>query len=158
LCGVPMEGRAALAAPDPLTGGLTVWATNQAPHGFRNDLANLLGIPQNLVRAIAPEVGGGFGVKFGVYPEDAVVAFIARRHRIPVRWVETRVEHMMATTHGRAQFVDIEAAVEDDGTVTALRMHVTANIGAYPIFTFIPDLTLMMGVGVYRVANVDLRS
>ena len=158
LCGVPMEGRAALAAPDPLTGGLTVWATNQAPHGFRNDLANLLGIPQNLVRAIAPEVGGGFGVKFGVYPEDAVVAFIARRYRIAARWVETRVEHMMATTHGRAQFVDIEAAVEDDGTVTALRMHVTANIGAYPIFTFIPDLTLMMGVGVYKVANVDLRS
>jgi aerobic carbon-monoxide dehydrogenase large subunit len=158
LCGVPMEGRAVLAAPDPATGGLTIWVTNQAPHGFRNELAGALGLPQNLVRAIAPEVGGGFGVKFGVYPEDATLAVIARRLGIPVRWVETRTEHMLATTHGRDQVTDIEAAVEDDGTITALRMHVVANIGAYPIFTFIPDLTLSMGVGVYKVANVDLRS
>jgi carbon-monoxide dehydrogenase large subunit len=158
LCGVPMEGRATLAAPDPATGGLTVWTTTQAPHGFRNELAGLLKMPQNMIRVIAPEVGGGFGVKFNVYPEDAVLAVLARVHRIPVRWVETRLEHMMATTQGRAQVTDIEAAVEDDGTVTALRMHVTANIGAYPIFTFIPDLTLMMGVGVYRIANIDLKS
>jgi aerobic carbon-monoxide dehydrogenase large subunit len=158
LCGVPMEGRAVLAAPDPATGGLVVWATNQAPHNFRNELAGLLGMSQNLIRVIAPEVGGGFGVKFGVYPEDAVVAVIARLHRIPVRWVETRVEHMMATTQGRAQVADLEAAVEDDGRITALRVKVTANLGAYPIFTFIPDLTLMMGVGVYRIEHVDLQS
>jgi len=158
LCGVPLEGRAVLAAPDPLTGGLTVWVTNQAPHGFRNELAGALGLPQNLLRVIAPEVGGGFGVKFGVYPEDATLAVIARRLRIPVRWVETRTEHMLATTHGRDQVADLEAVVEDDGAIAALRMHVVANIGAYPIFTFIPDLTLFMGVGVYRIPAVDLRS
>ncbi len=158
LSGVPMEGRATLAAPEPLTGGVALWTTTQAPHGFRNDLATVLGMPQNLIRVIAPEVGGGFGVKFGVYPEDVTLAVIAKVHRIPVRWVETRVEHLMATTHGRAQTVDMEAAVDSDGTVTALRMHVTANIGAYPIFTFIPDLTLMMGVGVYKIPHVDLRS
>jgi carbon-monoxide dehydrogenase large subunit len=158
LCGVPLEGRAALAAPDPATGGLTLWVTNQAPHSFRNDLAGALRLPQNLVRVIAPEVGGGFGVKFGVYPEDAALAVIARLLGIPVRWVETRTEHMLATTHGRDQVADLEAAVEDDGTIAALRMHVVANLGAYPIFTFIPDLTLMMGVGVYRIPNVDLRS
>jgi aerobic carbon-monoxide dehydrogenase large subunit len=158
LSGVPMEGRATLAAPDPLTGGLTVWATTQAPHMFRNDLATALEMPQNLIRVVAPEVGGGFGVKFGVYPEDATLAVIARVHKIPVRWVETRLEHMMATTHGRAQVTEMEAAVDDDGTMTALRMRVTADIGAYPIFTFIPDLTLMMGVGVYRIPNVDLQS
>jgi carbon-monoxide dehydrogenase large subunit len=156
LCGVPMEGRAVLAAPDPLTGGLTVWATNQAPHGFRNELAGLLGMPENLIRVVAPEVGGGFGVKFGVYPEDATLAVIARVHRIPVRWVETRVEHMMATTQGRAQVTDMEAAVDDEGRILALRMKVVANVGAYPIFTFIPDLTLMMGVGVYRIEHIDL--
>src|SRR5213080_4587361 len=158
LCGVPMEGRATLAAPDPTSGGLVVWATNQAPHGLRNDLATVLGMPQNLIRVIAPEVGGGFGVKFGCYPEDATVAALARLYRMPLRWTETRLEHMMATTHGRAQITDLEAAVEDDGTITALRMRVTANIGAYPIFTFIPDLTLMMGVGVYKVAHIDLQS
>src|SRR6058998_1987753 len=158
LCGVPMEGRAILAAPDPTSGGLVVWATNQAPHGLRNDLATVLGMPQNLIRVIAPEVGGGFGVKFGCYPEDATVAALARLYRMPLRWTETRLEHMMATTHGRAQVTDLEAAVEDDGTITALRMRVTADIGAYPVFTFIPDLTLMMGVGVYRIPAVDLQS
>src|SRR5258705_11233714 len=158
LCGVPLEGRATLAAPDPTSGGLIVWATNQAPHGLRNDLATALGMPQNLIRVIAPEVGGGFGVKFGCYPEDATLAALARLYRMPLRWTETRVEHMMATTHGRAQVADLEAAVEDDGTITALRMRVTADIGAYPVFTFIPDLTLMMGIAVYKIANIDLQS
>jgi carbon-monoxide dehydrogenase large subunit len=158
LCGVPMEGRAVLAAPDPLTGGLIVYATTQAPHNFRNQLAGAIGMDANLVRVIAPEVGGGFGVKFNVYPEDAVLAVIAKVHRLPVRWVETRLEHMMTTTQGRDQVADLEAAVDDDGRILALRMHVTANIGAYPIFTFVPDLTLMMGVGVYRIPAVDLRS
>jgi carbon-monoxide dehydrogenase large subunit len=158
LSGVPMEGRGTLAAPDPTTGGVVVWATNQAPHQLRNDLATVLGLDQNLVRVIAPEVGGGFGVKFGCYPEDATLAALARREKIPLRWLETRLEHMMATTHGRAQVTDVEAAVTDDGAIEALRMHVTADIGAYPIFTFIPDLTLFMAVGVYRIPSVDLRS
>src|SRR5436309_1943119 len=110
LCGVPLEGRATLAAPDPTSGGLIVWATNQAPHGLRNDLATALGMPQNLIRVIAPEVGGGFGVKFGCYPEDATLAALAKLYRMPLRWTETRVEHMMATTHGRAQVTDLEVA------------------------------------------------
>src|SRR5262245_9886373 len=158
LCGVPMEPRAALAAPDPAGAGLTLWSTHQAPHALRNDVAACLGLEQNLVRVIAPEVGGGFGVKFGVYPEDTTLAAIATLYRVPVRWTETRVEHMTSTTHGRAQVTDLEAAVEADGTITAVRMHVIADIGAYPIFTFIPDLTLLMGVGVYKVTNVDLKS
>src|SRR5438309_6276990 len=158
LCGVPMEPRAALAAPDPAGGGLTLWSTHQAPHMLRNDIAACLGVEQNLVRVIAPEVGGGFGVKFGIYPEDVTLAVIAKLFRVPVRWTETRVEHMTSTTHGRAQVTDLEAAVEADGTITAVRMHVIADIGAYPIFTFIPDLTLFMGVGVYKVTNVDLKS
>ncbi|HEX3178390.1 MAG TPA: molybdopterin cofactor-binding domain-containing protein [Methylomirabilota bacterium] len=158
LCGVPMEPRAALATPDPLLGGVTLWSTHQAPHNLRNDIATLLEVEQSQVRVIAPEVGGGFGVKFGIYPEDATLAVIARRYRVPVRWTETRIEHMTSTTHGRAQITDLEAAVDADGTITALRMHVIADIGAYPIFTFIPDLTLLMGVGVYKVTNVDLKS
>src|SRR5438445_657159 len=137
-------------------GGRTMWATHQAAHMLRNDIAACLGVEQNLVRVIAPEVGGGFGVKFGIYPEDVTLAVIAKLFRVPVRWTETRVEHMTSTTHGRAQVTDLEAAVEADGTITAFRMHVIADIGAYPIFTFIPDLTLFMGVGVYKVTNVDL--
>jgi carbon-monoxide dehydrogenase large subunit len=158
LCSVAMEPRACVAAPDPTTGGLVVWATTQAPHNLRTDLAGLLGMDQNLIRVINPDMGGGFGNKFGCYAEDVVLAALVRKLRTPLKWVETRVEHMVATTHGRAQVADLEAAVEDDGTIRALRMKVTANIGAYPVFTFIPDLTLFMGVGVYRVKDVDLQS
>jgi carbon-monoxide dehydrogenase large subunit len=158
LSGIPMETRAVMAAPDFASAGLTVWSTHQAPHVLRGSLASALKMPQNQVRVIAPEVGGGFGVKFGIYPEDVVVAVLARLRRTPLRWVETRVEHMTGTTHGRAQMTDLEAAVDADGRITGLRMHVVANIGAYPVFTFIPDLTLMMGVGVYQVKNVELKS
>ena len=158
LCGVPLEPRAVVAAPDFATGGLVVWSSHQAPHGLRADLATALGMPENQIRVIAPEVGGGFGVKFGLYPEDATLAALARLHRIPVGWTETRIEHMLATTHGRDHVTDLEAAVEPDGTITALRMHVTANLGAYPIFAFIPDLTLMMGIGVYHVKHIDLKA
>ena len=158
LSGIPMETRAVMVAPDFASGGLTVWATHQAPHVLRGGLADALRMPQNQIRVIAPEVGGGFGVKFGTYPEDVTVAALARHRRVPLRWVETRVEHMTGTTHGRAQVTDLEAAVDAGGRITGLRMHVVANIGAYPIFTFIPDLTLMMGVGVYHVKNVELKS
>jgi aerobic carbon-monoxide dehydrogenase large subunit len=157
LAGVPMEMRAVLVAPDG-PDGLVVWATTQAPHNFRNDLATALGLPQNAIRVITPEMGGGFGVKFGVYPEDATVAVLARMLNAPVKWTETRVEHMMATTHGRAQIADMEAAVEPDGRIAALRMRVYADIGAYPVFTFIPDLTLLMSVGVYAIKDIDVKS
>jgi carbon-monoxide dehydrogenase large subunit len=158
LCSIAMEPRACVAAPDPTTQGLVVWATHQAPHNLRADLSNVLGLEQNLIRVINPDMGGGFGNKFGCYPEDVTLAALARHHRLALKWVETRVEHMVATTHGRAQVADLEAAVEDDGTISALRMKVTANIGAYPVFTFIPDLTLFMGVGVYKFTDVDLQS
>jgi len=158
LSGISIEPRACVTAPEGVSGGIVVYATHQAPHNLRSDLANVLGMDANLIRVINPDMGGGFGVKFGCYPEDVVLAALARKLRTPLKWVETRVEHLVATTHGRAQVTDLEAAVEDDGTVTALRMHVHANVGAYPVFTFIPDLTLSMGVGVYKFTDVDLRS
>jgi carbon-monoxide dehydrogenase large subunit len=158
LSAISLEPRACVAAPEGVSGGIVVYATHQAPHNLRFDLASVLGMDANLIRVINPDMGGGFGVKFGCYPEDVVLAALARKLRTPLKWVETRVEHLMATTHGRDQVTDLEAAVEADGTVTALRMHVYANVGAYPVFTFIPDLTLFMGVGVYRFTDVDLKS
>ncbi len=127
-----MEPRACVAAPEGISGGIVVYATHQAPHALRADLAGVLGMDANLIRVVNPDMGGGFGIKFGCYPEDVVLAALARKLKRPLKWVETRVEHMLATTHGRDQVADIEVAVEDDGTVDALRMKVTANIGAYP--------------------------
>ncbi len=156
LAGVPMEPRGVLAAPDPLTGGLTVWLSTQSAHGVRSELAKLLRLPENAVRVVAPEVGGGFGLKIGLYPEDAVVAALARRYQRPLRWLEARTEHMTATTHGRGQTAVTQAAVQADGTVTALRLRVRQDLGAYPRGTYLGSLTGLMAVGTYAIPNVDL--
>lgn len=156
LSGVPMEGRAVTVAPDPMTDGLTIWSSTQTPHQLRADLAKVLRLPENSIRAVAPDVGGGFGVKIGLYPEEVVIALLARLHRIPVTWIETRIEHMQTTTHGRAQVAEAEAAVKEDGTITGLRLRVWQDSGAYPVVNFLPGLTAMMSVGVYAIPAVDL--
>lgn len=156
LAGVPMESRVVAATPDQTTGGLIVWTSTQAPHLNRGDLAKVLRMPENDIRVIAPDVGGGFGVKIGIYPEDVVLAALARKYKLPLRWEESRNESMMATTHGRAQQADMEAAVQEDGKVTALRMRVLADIGAYPNAPTIPELTGQMAIGVYHIPAVDI--
>jgi len=156
LSGVPMEGRAVVAAPDPATGGLTVWTSCQGPHLNRGNLAKVLRMQENQIRVIAPDVGGGFGVKIYSYPEEILLAALAREYRMPLRWVESRLEHMAATSHGRAQVFDLDLAVQADGTITGLRMRGVGDLGAYPVDPVIPDLTGMMGVGVYNIPSVDL--
>ncbi len=156
LSGVPMEGRATVAAPDSSTGGVTVWSSNQGPHLVRSDLAKTLRLQENQVRVIAPDVGGGFGVKIVTYPEDVLLAALALKHQMPLKWTESRLEHMATTNHGRAQVAEVEAAVQEDGTVTGLRMRVVADLGAYPLAPDVPELTGLMAVGVYRIPAIDL--
>lgn len=155
LAGVSMEGRAVVAYPDPLGEGITVYSSTQAPHMNRSALAEVLGIDENLIRVVAPDVGGGFGVKIGIFAEDAALAAIAMHHRLPLSWVEGRIEHMAATTHGRGQIATYSAAVKPDGTVDALRFDITADAGAYPAAAGLVNLTLMMSVGVYHIPNID---
>jgi len=156
LSGVPMEGRAVVAAPDAATGGLTVWTSCQGPHLNRGNLAKVLRMQENQIRVIAPDVGSGFGVKIYSYPEEILLAALAGEYRMPLRWVESRLEHMAATSHGRAQVFDLDLAVQADGTITGLRMRGVGDLGAYPVDPVIPDLTGMMGVGVYNIPSVDL--
>ncbi len=156
VAGVSMEGRAVAAMPDFTTGGVTLWTSTQGPHLVRGELAKVLKLPENAVRVIAPDVGGGFGIKIGLYPEELALAALSRFYNVPLRWVETRIEHMVATTHGRGQVADMEAAVQEDGTITALRMRVVADMGAYPIATVIPNLTGQMSVGVYNIPAIDI--
>lgn len=158
LMGFPMEGRAVAAAPDPATGGVTVYTSTQTPHQVRAEIARVVRLAESQVRVIAPDVGGGFGVKIGSYPEEHLCAALALHLGAPVRWVEDRLEHVVATTHGRGQICDMEAAVEADGTITALRMRVLADLGAYPLAPGLPDLTTAMAVGVYKIPNVDLEA
>ena len=156
IAAVPMEPRAILAQPDPLNGGLVVTTSTQNPHGVRKQLAQLTGLPETLIRVIAPEVGGGFGVKSGVYPEDVIVAALALHLRRPVKWIESRAESLSTTQHGRGQVADVAVAARADGEITALRLRLVADVGGFPRGLFVPILTGRMMNGVYRYTTIDL--
>ena len=158
LSGVPMEPRAVAAMPDPLINGITVWTSTQAPHWNRNSVAEALGLPATRVRAIAPEVGGGFGVKIGAYQEDLIVAALAFKLQRPLKWIETRSENFLATNHGRDQWADVEIAAEADGRLRGLKMHVVQDLGGFPRGTDLAELTGRMSCGCYDVPALEFRS
>jgi carbon-monoxide dehydrogenase large subunit len=151
---VPMEGRAVLAAPDPVY-GLTVWTSTQAPHWNRNSIAEALGLHQSQVRCIAPEVGGGFGQKIGAYYEDYLVSALAWMLKSPVKWVETRSENMLASSHGRNQWAEVEAAADANGKITALRARVLVDLGAWPKGLDLGGSTWIMATGCYDIPAIQ---
>jgi len=156
----PIEPRAAVARwdvdADSGTLRLTQWSSTQFPHGTRDGLATSLGVDPAQVRVITPDVGGGFGAKGGRYPEDLVVASLARRLERPVRWTETRSENMVGMDHGRAVEFTASIGGTRDGRITAYKLHVLQDSGAYPrIGAMLPSLTQIMACGVYDIDKVD---
>ncbi len=125
-----LEPRSVLAMTEP-TGGLVVYTSTQVPHAVRGDLAHVLGLDESDIRVVAPDVGGGFGAKLNLYPEDLLCATLARRLHRPVRWTGTRTEEMLTTNHGRGQVQEVEVAARRDGTLLGLRARITADCGAY---------------------------
>jgi aerobic carbon-monoxide dehydrogenase large subunit len=150
---VPIETRGVLADYKAGEGQLTVWSSTQIPHLLRTQIASMLNFPETLVHVVTPEVGGGFGTKLNVYPEEALVAYLAIQLGKPVKWSESRRENFQATIHGRDQIDDIEVAVKRDGTVLGLRCRVIADLGAYYqlLTPLIPTLTGLMMTGCYRI-------
>jgi aerobic carbon-monoxide dehydrogenase large subunit len=145
----PMETRAAAAVWDS-EGRLTAWIPNQGAQGTRSALASMLGIDKAALRVITPDVGGAFGAKFGADPEHAVVCWVARRLGRPARWAETRNENLVGMTHGRAQRQRVTIGGRRDGAVTAYRLEILQDAGAYPrIGAFLPALTILMAPGPY---------
>jgi aerobic carbon-monoxide dehydrogenase large subunit len=153
---VPMEPRGVLANFKPGERQLTIWSSTQIPHLMRTQVALMLGFPETLVRVITPEVGGGFGAKFNVYPEEALVAYAAMQLGKPVKWAESRRENFQATIHGRDQIDDVEVAVKRDGTILGLRCHIIADLGAYYqlLTPMIPTFTGLMASGCYKIPAV----
>ena len=151
-----IETRGVVAQYDLGAGALTLWSSTQIPHLLRGFLAALLKLPENKVRIVAPEVGGSFGSKLNVYAEEAIVAAAAMTVRRPVKWVEERSENFLATTHGRDQIADVEAAAKNDGTIRGLRIRIIADLGAYnQLFTpLVPTFTGLMATGCYRIPNL----
>ena len=130
LAGVPLEPRAALAVFEPSTEELTLWVSCQAPFRIRAEIARLLGLPEARVRVIAPDVGGGFGVKSGPYREEILLAWLVRRLGRPIKWVATRSEDQITTNHARGSVCEGELAVDAEGRIAALRARVVAPLGA----------------------------
>ena len=129
IAGVAMEPRSVLAAFDPSTEELTLWVSCQAPFRIRAEVARLLDLAEARVRVIAPDVGGGFGVKSGPYREEVLLAWLARKLGRPVKWIATRGEDQITTNHSRGSACDAEMAVDADGRITALRARITSPLG-----------------------------
>jgi aerobic carbon-monoxide dehydrogenase large subunit len=155
LAACPLEPRA-VAAQAGDDGRLTVWLSTQTPHQDRDGIAMTLGLAPEQVRVIAPDVGGGFGGK-GLDVEDVLLAWLARATGKPVRWTETRSEHLVAMHHGRAQKLDFEIGGDRDGKVRMLRLKILQDAGAYPGFgAFLPNLTALMASGVYEIPKIEV--
>jgi aerobic carbon-monoxide dehydrogenase large subunit len=153
---VTMENNGVLAVPDG-PDAITVWVSTQSVFGVRNDVRYALGLEPEQVRIRAAAIGGGFGAKGGVYPEQVVVAAVAHRLGRPVRWVETRSENLTGMTHGRSSVHQLEVGARSDGTLVALRARVVADAGAYSSRgVFIPFVTQRMASGTYRIPRIEI--
>ncbi|MGA0599061.1 xanthine dehydrogenase family protein molybdopterin-binding subunit, partial [Enterovirga sp. CN4-39] len=154
----PMEPRSALALFDPGSGSYTLYTTSQNPHAVRSTLANaVLGIPESSLRVVSPDVGGGFGAKIFVYPEETTITWAAGRLARPIRWTADRSESFLTDANGRDHRTEAELALAPDGTFLGLRVKTYANVGAYltsgataiPTYYYAPLLA-----GVYKTPAI----
>jgi len=152
---LPLEGRACLAEWDDRDDQLVVHVSTQVPHQVRSGIAQALGLPERAIRVIAPDVGGGFGLKCVVGREEVAVAAAALRLRRPVRWAEDRQENLTAAFHGHEQRYRVRAAFDRDGRILALDAEIDCDTGAYSVFPFTCAVEPLMAAtelpGVYKV-------
>ena len=151
-----METRGVVAHYEPGRSQLTIWSSTQNPHILKSMVSGMLGLGEDQVRAIAPEVGGGFGAKINIYGEEYVCAAVSRRLGIPVKWIEDRSEAFVATTHGRDILCYIDVAAKRDGKVLGIKMRLIADIGAYNMLltAAIPTLTMLMANATYDIPAI----
>jgi len=146
-----IEPRAVVALPDPVNQGFTVYSSTQIPHIVKIILSGITGVPEQKLRIVAPDVGGGFGSKLNVYAEEALALALARRLNTPVKWVEERSENYLATTQGRGQIQDIQLAATSEGKILGMRTDLISDMGAYLQLSasIVPLLGAFMYCGVY---------
>lgn len=154
---VPLEPRGSAAFYDERLETITLWCSTQVPHAVRDAVAGALGLPEHRVRVVAPDVGGGFGNKALVYPEEILVAHLARLLRCPVRWIEDRRENFLGGCHARDQVHVVEAAAQRDGTILAVRDRFVMDSGAFnPLALVIPYNTAAHLLGPYRIRSCQI--
>ena len=156
-CGAPMECRGVVASPGPKPELLTVWSSTQVPHSVRRQIAVQLGLIEDRIRVIAPNVGGGFGPKVFVYPEEILVPYLTLQLGRPVKWVEDRREHFISTAHGRDQVHDVEIAFDEEGRILGLRDRFLLDNGAYNPMGVTDAYNTAAHLQVpYKIANLSI--
>jgi carbon-monoxide dehydrogenase large subunit len=160
--GIPLETRGCIADWNPSEEYLTLYSSSQTPHLVRTGLADVLGLPESRIRVVAPDVGGGFGIKGHLFPEEIACCVAAMDLGRPVKWIEDRVEHMLACVHAREHYHTIEVAYTNDGRVTAVRALIYVDCGAYSVYpwTATMDTGMVLGIlpGPYRIENYECRA
>ena len=160
--GIPLEPRGCIAEWDDAAGVLVLRSATQVPHLLRTGLADFLGVPEHRIRVIAPDVGGGFGIKGNLNTEELVCARLAMDTGRPVKWIETRREHLLAAAHAREHTHEVEVGFDDDGVVVALRGRLSVDIGAYSIYPWTATMDTGMALGIlpgpYRIRHYAVES
>jgi carbon-monoxide dehydrogenase large subunit len=158
--GQPLETRGAMASFDAGTRTLTLWTSTQWPHTVRDGLRQVVDLPEHRIRVVAPDVGGGFGIKQEVYPEEVLLCLLAMRVKGTLKWTETRTEHFTAANHSREQSHIVELAATHDGIVKAMRVEATTDMGAYTrsLGLLAPSCSAAELPGPYRIRDyaIDL--
>ena len=151
-----METRGVVAEWRGADRQLNLYSSTQIPHLLRTLVAGMLGLEENRVRVITPEVGGGFGSKLNVYAEEALMSFVAMQIGKPVKWIESRRENFLCTIHGRGHVDDYEIAAKKDGTILGIKLRIVQDLGAYHqlLTPAIPTLSVLMMPGLYRTKNI----
>jgi carbon-monoxide dehydrogenase large subunit len=151
-----METRGVVAEWRAADRQLNLYSSTQIPHLLRTLLAQMLGLEENRVRVVAPEVGGGFGSKLNVYAEEALMGFVAMKINKPVKWIESRRENFLCTIHGRGHVDYYEIAAKRDGTILGIKLKIIQDLGAYHqlLGPVIPTLSVLMMPGLYRAKNI----
>ena len=153
-----IEPRAVVASFHAGEGTMTIWSSTQVPHYLRTLLPGMIGVAENKLRIVAPEVGGGFGAKLNVYAEEALCGHLAMRLGAPVKWAESRRENAASTIHGRDQIGYYEVAVKNDGTILGLKARTIADLGSYCqlLTPAVPTLTGLVLTGCYRIPAIKV--
>jgi carbon-monoxide dehydrogenase large subunit len=155
--GMPMETRGCLAEWDDRNERIVLHCSTQAHFNLRSGVADVLRVPEHLVQVIAPDVGGGFGVKHPMYPEEIVCSLLAKQLRRPVKWIEDRREHMLTASHSREHYHDVEVGFDEHGVVHALRARIVVDCGAYSMWPLTASMDAGMALGIlpgpYRIRN-----
>jgi carbon-monoxide dehydrogenase large subunit len=155
--GMPLETRGVVAQWDRRDGTLTTWNSTQVSHFVQQGLVQALELPPHKIRVIAPDLGGGFGTKASGYPEDVLVPLAARALQRPVKWIEDRREHMMASAHARHQTHTIRLGARRDGTIVGLADRIWLDLGAYNVWGIVlPYNTVAHLIGPYRIRDMQV--